>query len=135
MDKLEVIREAKRLPVESRRDIAKAIVDSIDRDLTAASAEARLAQLLPLACAALDVTDYNPKRKSNGDAYARSLCAYVMRHEGYTLSQVGRAMGRNTSSVVVMARRGDEMKTGYFGHDIKERFARFEETIKDKRYD
>lgn len=126
MDKNEVRQAALRLPVESRREVAKAIIESIERDLSAPTAEARLAELLPAACEALGVTDYNPRRKANGDAYARNLCAWAMRRDGYTYAQIGRAMGRHTSSAIVMARRGKEMRDGYFGTLFKEMFKKFE---------
>jgi hypothetical protein len=129
MDKQELIRAARRLPVESRKEIAKAIIQSIDRDLSAPSAEDRLAELITVACSALGVTDYNPRRKANGDAYVRNFCALTMREEGYTLLQIGRAMGRHTSSVITMSRRGDEMRHGYFGTDILARYKKFNEAV------
>lgn len=126
MDKNQVKFAALRLPIESRRWIVAAIQESIERDLSAPTAEDRLAQLLPVACEALGVTDYNPKRKANGDAYVRNLIAYGMRREGYTFAQIARAMGRHTSSAIVMARRGKEMRDGYFGTLFKEMFKKFE---------
>jgi hypothetical protein len=130
MDKYEIIREAKTLPVNSRRDIINALEKSVQMEDDAATAEERFKELVPLACAALDVAEYNPRTKRNGDAYVRNLCAYVMRREGYSLSRIGKAMGRDTSSVISMSRRGDEMRSGYFGREYKERFAKFENSIK-----
>lgn len=126
MDKNEVKFAALRLPLESRRWIIAAIQESIDRDLSAPTAEDRLSQLIPAACEALGVTDYDPRRKANGDAYVRNLCAWGMRCDGYTYSQIARAMGRHTSSAMVMARRGKEMRDGYFGREYKELFKKFE---------
>ena len=135
MDKNEIVKAARRLPVESRRLIIEQLRKSIEWDETKDRAEVRLAELIPLACEALGVTDYNPKRKANGDAYVRNLCAWAMRREGYSLPRIGHAMVRHPSSVIVMDRRGEEMRRGFFGPELREAFDTFAKNIRVETFE
>ena len=129
MDKKSIlIRQAARLPVQMRREIVDGIVESIKRDESAVDALTRFAQLVRVAEAVFG-TVYNPDRQYPADAYVRTVCAWEMRREGYTLSQIGRSMGRNTSSIVAMDHRGNDMLEGFLGTDAKNKFNQFLQTI------
>ena len=115
---------AAKLPKEVRRYIVREIEKTIIRDEAAQTAEERLAQLVPVAECVLHMT-YDPARKSADDVCIRNLCADAMRREGYTFDQIGRAMGRDHSSVVMMVRRAADMKAGYSGKYYKRIYDEF----------
>lgn len=129
MDKNEIVKAARRLPVESRRLIIEQLRKSIEWDETKDRAEVRLAELIPLACEALGVQEYDPRRKENADTYVRNLCAWAMRREGYSLPRIGHAMVRHPSSVIVMDRRGEEMRRGFFGPELQLKFYDFAKNV------
>ena len=129
MDKKSLlIRQAARLPVQMRREIVDGIVESIERDESAVDALTRFAQLVRTAEAVFGI-QYNPDRQYPRDAYVRNVCAVVMRDEGYTLSSIGKAMGRNTSSVIAMQHRAGDMAAGYLGADVKDKYNQFMKRI------
>ena len=53
-----------------------------------------------------------------------------MRREGYSLPRIGHAMVRHPSSVIVMDRRGDEMRRGFFGDELRQAFNEFAKNVK-----
>ena len=55
-----------------------------------------------------------------------------MRREGYSLPRNGHAKVRHPSSVIVMDRRGEEMRRGFFGQDLQLKFYDF---VKNVHYD
>ena len=115
--------------MESRRLIIEQLRKSIEWDETKDRAEVRLAELIPLACDALGIQEYDPRRKENADTYVRNLCAWAMRREGYSLPRIGHAMVRHPSSVIVMDRRGEEMRRGFFGDALREAFNTFAKNV------
>ena len=119
-----IIHQAARLPIQVRKEICVSILQSIDRDEAAIDAVTRFGQLVREAEGVFGVM-YDPDRKATGDTYIRNVCAWQMRREGYTLSQIGKAMGRHTSSVVAMDHRGNDMQEGFFGPYAKDKFNEF----------
>lgn len=125
MDKqTHIINQARRLPIDARLVIIKAIQESIRSDEGRILAVDRIAQLIPIAEEIFDCT-YDEKRKSDSDTLVRNVCAKVMREEGYSLNAIGRAMKRHSSSVYTMSQRADGMKDGYFGKDIQAKYYQF----------
>lgn len=125
MDKKDfIVGQASRLPVDDRKAICKAILDTIERDALAVDAKTRFSQLLPVAEVVME-HKYEPRRKMNGDAYIRNLIARQMRSEGYTCTEIGAAMGRHFSSVVTMAQKADDMRDGYFGKELQQKYNDF----------
>lgn len=123
-----LIASARRLPIDSRIEIVKAIQESIRIDEGRIRAVDRIAQLIPIAEEVFGCT-YDPKRKSETDTCVRNVCARVMRDEEYTYSAIGRSMKRHHTSVMVMVRRADEMRDGFFGKDIQEKYNQFIERV------
>lgn len=123
-----IIRQAERLPIQIRKEICVAIISSIDRDESAVDAVTRFADLVRIAEGVFG-TEYNPDRKMTGDAYIRNVCAAVMRDEGYTFSAIAKAMGRNTSSVVAMRYRANDMAAGFLGKDVRDKYNQFLKAI------
>ena len=119
-----IIASARRLPIDSRQNIVDAITASIKADEGRIRAVDRIAQLIPIAEDVFGCT-YEPRRKADSDTIVRNVCAYVMRREDYSYSAIAHAMGRNHSSVFVMARRATQMMDGYFGKDIQSKFNEF----------
>ena len=129
MDKKDfIVGQASRLPVDDRKAVCKAILDTIERDALAVDAKTRFKQLLPKAEVAIG-WKYEPRRKMNGDAYIRNVIARQMRAEGYTCTEIGCAMGRHYSSVVTMAQKADDMANGYFGKELQNKYNEFIESI------
>lgn len=123
-----IIDEARHLPLETRKEIVNAIIRSIDRDQNRVNAEERLAILIRVGEDLLGVT-YDPKRKSNGDAYIRTFAAKAMHEEGYSQSCIGRVMGRKPSTVCVMVQRADDIASGYFGDEWKDKYQQFMQRV------
>lgn len=119
-----IIRQAERLPIQIRKEIAVAIIQSIDRDESAVDARTRFAELIRVAEAVFGY-QYNPDRRKACDAYIRNVVASAMRGEGYTFSSIAKAMGRNTSSIIAMRNRADDMAAGFLGAEIKEKYNQF----------
>ena len=119
-----LIASARRLPIDSRIEIVKAIQESIRVDEGRVRAVDRIAQLIPIAEDVFGCT-YDPKRKSDTSTCIRNVCARVMRNEEYTFSAIARSMKRHPSAVMVMVRRADEMRDGFFGKDIQEKYNQF----------
>ena len=119
-----LIASARRLPIDSRIEIVKAIQESIRVDEGRIRAVDRIAQLIPIAEEVFGCT-YNPARKSETDTCVRNVCARVMRNEEYTFSAIARSMNRHPSAVMVMVHRADEMRDGFFGRDIQTKYNEF----------
>ena len=129
MDKQDsIVRQAKLLPIEVRKDIVKRILDSIDRDSTAVSAAERLKELVPLAETAFEIK-YEPTSRNERNVYVRNAIAWVMRNEGYTFTSIGKAMGKTPCSVISMVKRADDMAKGYCGPDVQSDFDYFMQQI------
>ena len=123
-----LIASARRLPIDSRIEIVKAIQESIRIDEGRIRAVDRIAQLIPIAEEVFGCT-YDPRRKSETDTCVRNVCARVMRDEEYTYSAIARSMKRHPSSVIVMVHRADEMRDGFFGRDIQAKYNQFIERV------
>lgn len=119
-----VIVQAVQLPVEERKAVCKAILESIERDQIAANAKERFDQLVPLAEMAMECT-YVHNRKKATDTYVRYAVTYQMRKECYTYEKIGKAMDRDASSVISMMLRAEDMKNGFFGTDVQKKFNTF----------
>lgn len=129
MDKQDfIVKQAARLPLDERKAVVKGILGTIDRDARAKDATERFAQLVPKAEVAME-SKYEPTKKANKDAYIRNIIAEEMRKEGYTFTQIGRAMGRHYSSVITMVARAEEMRDGYFGAELKDKYNRFIDSL------
>ena len=123
-----IVAQAARLPVDDRKAVCKAILDTIERDVLAVDAKTRFAQLLPKAEVVME-WHYEPRRKMNGDAYIRNLIARTMRTEGYTCKDIAQAIGRHYSSVVTMAQKADDMANGYYGKELQRKYNDFIKAI------
>lgn len=129
MDKKDfLIAQASRLPVDERKAVCKGILDTIERDVLAVDARTRFAQLVSAAEIAMQHR-YDPQVRTAVSATIRAFVASQMRYEGYTLSEIGTAMGRDHSSVVTMVRRAEDIRNGYFGKDTLNKLNEFTRII------
>ena len=125
MDKqTHIINQAKRLPIGERREIVDAILDSIKVDEKKIDPAFRLAELIGIGEIVFGTT-YEGGRKAEKSVLIRNCIAKVMRMEGYTFSEIGKAMQRHTSSIMTMADRAEEMDAGFFGKDIRDKYVQF----------
>lgn len=129
MDKqTDIIQQALKLSVESRKVIANAIIQSIDRDETTVSAAERFAQLVAVAEPILGIT-YEPKSRANGNTFLRYLAAKEMQDEGYNHTCIGKAMGRHRSTVWVMVQKAEDIASGFYGREWKYMYNKFKQSI------
>ncbi len=119
-----IIRQVARLPLETRKAIAVAIIRSIDRDENRTTAEVRFEQLVQIGEQVLGC-NYTGNRKSTEDVYIRNMAAKVMRDDGYTYTVIGRAMHRDYTSVIVMVRRAADMEAGFYGKSLQDKYNEF----------
>ena len=112
------------MPIENRKNIIRILEESVRRDEALQTASARIAQLIPVAEEVFGVT-YNQGRKENGDTLVRNVCAVAMTSEWYTFTAVAKAMNRHRSSVYMMLQRAKEMRDGFFGKDIQDKYNAF----------
>ena len=125
MDKqTHIINQAKRLPIGERREIVDAILDSIKVDEKKIDPAFRLAELIGIGEIVFDTT-YEGSRKAEKSVLIRNCIAKVMRMEGYTFSEIGKAMQRHTSSIMTMEDRAEEMDAGFFGTAIRDKYYQF----------
>ena len=125
MDKqTDIIHQATKLSVESRKVIANAIIQSIDRDATRVAAAERFLQLVAIAEPIVGIS-YDRTSKANGNSYIRSFAAKQMHDEGYNHTCIGRAMGRHRSSVYVMLQKANDIAFGFYGKDWQEKYYEF----------
>ena len=125
MDKqTHIINQAKRLPITTRRAVVLAIKESIEQDEKKIDPDFRLAELIGIGEIVFDTT-YEERRKAEKSVLIRNCIAKVMRMEGYTFSEIGKAMKRHTSSIMTMEDRADEMDAGFFGTAIRDKYYQF----------
>jgi len=117
MDQQErIVRAANKLPLSERKAVALRILDGVEKEVGTIDAAVRFRMLVPLAEEALG-TSYSPLPMSRRreDVMIRMFAAAQMVEEGYSTTQIGRAMLRNHSSVTAMMRSMKELKAGYYG--------------------
>lgn len=99
MDAKELIESAKRLPLGQQKFVANWLVWNIDKVEHRANAIDRYADIVRVT---EDVTNMHndPKRKDSDSVFVRTLAVWRMIEEGYSKTDIARAMGRDHSTVV-----------------------------------
>lgn len=98
MDAKEIIAAVTALSMSQQKYVAKWLIWNIDRIEHLQSASERWKAVV---AAAEDVTNMvnNPARKDGDSCFVRTLAVWRMVDEGYTRTQIARAMGKDHSTV------------------------------------
>jgi len=121
-----IVRIVTRMPLDERRDIALRIIAGIEREVGTIDAVVRFGMLVPLAEKVIGA-EYSPLPMSRRreDVMIRMFVAAQMADEGYTHSQIGRAMLRDHSSVTCMLHNMRELKAGFYGTPALKQYKEF----------
>jgi len=123
-----IVKQARRLPVETRQTVADAILRSIYADMNRQDAHERFAGLCAIASSVLG-TVYEADRRYRGASDVRTLCAKAMRLDGYSYEVIGSAMGRDHSTVLYYCHRADDMAAGFMGGYYANKYKEFFDKI------
>lgn len=98
MDVNEIMDAVRPMTLAAKKEIAYKVIREIDRLEILESAEARFAAIIQTA---EEVTGlrYDPERRDYCSVMLRTVTAWRMMDEGHSVSDIGRAMGKDHSSV------------------------------------
>lgn len=103
MDVTEIMDSIKALPMGAKKDLAYKVIREIDRIEKLEGAVQRFATLLAIAESVTGLRN-DPKRRDSQSVLLRTIIVWRMIDEGYSYSDIGRAMGKDHSTVSYFAR-------------------------------
>ena len=103
MDVTEIMDSIKALPMGAKKDLAYKVIREIDRIEKLEGASQRLATLLAIAESVTGLRN-DPKRRDSQSVLLRTIIVWRMIDEGYSYTDIGRAMGKDHSTVSYFAR-------------------------------
>lgn len=103
MDVTEIMDSIKALPMGAKKDLAYKVIREIDRIEKLEGAAQRFATLLAIAESVTGLRN-DPKRRDSQSVLLRTIIVWRMIDEGYSISDIGRAMGKDHSTVSYYAR-------------------------------
>ena len=103
MDVTEIMDSIKALPMGAKKDLAYKVIREIDRIEKLEGAAQRFATLLAIAESVTGLRN-DPKRRDSQSVLLRTIIVWRMIDEGYSYSDIGRAMGKDHSTVSYYAR-------------------------------
>ena len=103
MDVTEIMDSIKALPMGAKKDLAYKVIREIDRIEKLEGASQRLATLLAIAESVTGLRN-DPKRRDSQSVLLRTIIVWRMIDEGYSYTDIGRAMGKDHSTVSYYAR-------------------------------
>lgn len=103
MDVTEIMDSIKALPMGAKKDLAYKVIREIDRIEKLEGATQRLATLLAIAESVTGLRN-DPKRRDSQSVLLRTIIVWRMIDEGYSYTDIGRAMGKDHSTVSYFAR-------------------------------
>lgn len=103
MDAKEITETVLALPIGAKKRLCAKLIWDIDRLSHLADANDRYAQVVAVA---EDVTNMrnDPARQDAGSVFVRTITAWAMLDEGYKLAEIGKAMGKDHSTVAYLKR-------------------------------
>lgn len=103
MDTKEITETVLALPIGAKKRLCAKLIWDIDRLSHLADANDRYAQVVAVA---EDVTNMrnDPARQDAGSVFVRTIAVWVMLDDGYKLAEIGKAMGKDHSSVSYLKR-------------------------------
>lgn len=103
MDAKQITDTAMALPVGAKKRLAARLIWDLDRLAHLADAGNRYASIVAVAEEVTNMRN-DPDRKDAGSVFVRTISAWVMLDEGYKLAEIGRAMGKDHSTVAYLKR-------------------------------
>ena len=103
MDVTEIMDAVHSLPMYEKKDLAYKVIREIDRIEKLEGATQRLATLLAIAESVTGLRN-DPKRRDSQSVLLRTIIVWRMIDEGYSYTDIGRAMGKDHSTVSYFAR-------------------------------
>lgn len=103
MDVTEIMDSIKALPMGAKKDLAYKVIREIDRIEKLEGAAQRFATLLAIAESVTGLRN-DPKRRDSQSVLLRTIIVWRMIDEGYSYTDIGRAMGKDHSTVSYFAR-------------------------------
>lgn len=103
MDVTEIMDSIKALPMGAKKDLAYKVIREIDRIEKLEGAAHRFATLLAIAESVTGLRN-DPKRRDSQSVLLRTIIVWRMIDEGYSYTDIGRAMGKDHSTVSYFAR-------------------------------
>ena len=103
MDVTEIMDSIKALPMGAKKDLAYKVIREIDRIEKLEGAAQRFATLLAIAESVTGLRN-DPKRRDSQSVLLRTIIVWRMMDEGYSITDIGRAMGKDHSTVSYYAR-------------------------------
>lgn len=103
MDVTEIMDSIKALPMGAKKDLAYKVIREIDRIEKLEGAAQRFATLLAIAESVTGLRN-DPKRRDSQSVLLRTIIVWRMIDEGYSYTDIGRAMGKDHSTVSYYAR-------------------------------
>ena len=103
MDVTEIMDSIKALPMGAKKDLAYKVIREIDRIEKLEGAAQRFATLLAIAESVTGLRN-DPKRRDSQSVFLRTIIVWRMIDEGYSYTDIGRAMGKDHSTVSYFAR-------------------------------
>ena len=103
MDAKEITETALALPVGAKKRLCAKLLWDIDRLEHLADATDRYAQVVAVAEEVTNMRN-DPARKDAGSVFVRTIATWAMLDEGYKLAEIGKAMGKDHSTVAYLKR-------------------------------
>ena len=103
MDVTEIMDSIKALPMGAKKDLAYKVIREIDRIEKLEGAAQRFATLLAIA-ESVTGKQYTTGSRDATSVLLRTISVWRMMDEGYSISDIGRAMGKDHSTVSYYAR-------------------------------
>ncbi len=103
MDAKEITETALALPLGYKKHLCERLIRDIHRLEHLAAASYRYTQVLSIAEEVTNMRN-DPDRKDAGSVFVRTITTWAMLDEGYTLAEIGKAMGKDHSTVAYLKR-------------------------------
>ena len=103
MDAKEITETVLALPIGAKKRLCAKLIWDIDRLAHLADAGDRYAQVVAVAEEVTNMRN-DPARKDAGSVFVRTITAWAMLDEGYKLAEIGKAMGKDHSTVAYLKR-------------------------------
>lgn len=103
MDAKEITEAVLALPMGQKKRLCARLIWNIDQMEHLADATERYEKIIATAEDVTNMTN-QPERKDASSVFVRTISTWAMLDEGYTLTDIGRAMGKDHSTVAYLKR-------------------------------
>lgn len=128
----ELFKRVEKMSDEDKKDLIAHLQNSLEPDADMISVDRRYAELLSIA---EDLFDYKMKtsRRDAEDVMIRRFISYRLRQEGFSLSAIGHAVGKNHSTIFHLIKQMEDYFSlpGLYKDDIK-KYLEFDSRVLNK---